>query len=46
MDSFLESQVDATIHAELAQDYGIEGYPTLKWFQDGTISDYDGARDR
>jgi protein disulfide-isomerase A1 len=39
-------QVDATQEADLAQKYGVNGYPTIKWFVDGEVAmDYSGARD-
>lgn len=28
-------KVDATEEAELAQDYGVRGYPTIKFFKGG-----------
>jgi protein disulfide-isomerase A6 len=39
--------VDATVHSGLAQKYGIQGYPTIKYFPAGPKSDpeeYDGGR--
>jgi protein disulfide-isomerase A1 len=39
-------KVDATQEADLAQKYGVNGYPTIKWFVDGEVAmDYSGARD-
>lgn len=40
------AQVDATVETELAGQFEIKGYPTLKWFVDGEVaSDYNGPRD-
>lgn len=40
------SQIDATVEGELAKQYGVQGYPTLKWFIDGELaSDYNGPRE-
>lgn len=36
------SKVDATIESELAEKFGIRGYPTLKFFKSGKPIDYSG----
>lgn len=40
--------VDATVHTQLAQRYGVQGFPTIKFFpggqKDGEAEDYDGGR--
>lgn len=37
--------LDATVHPNIAQKYGVTGYPTLKYFEFGALrQDYDGKR--
>jgi protein disulfide-isomerase A1 len=38
------ASVDATIEQELGQQYDVKGYPTLKFFSDGTVLEYTGGR--
>jgi len=38
-------KVDATIESALGQEYGVQGYPTLKVFRNGVASDYNGPRE-
>jgi len=38
------ASVDATIDQELAQKFEVKGYPTIKFFSDGTTFEYSGGR--
>ncbi|CAF1403034.1 unnamed protein product [Adineta ricciae] len=38
------ASVDATIEQDLAQKYDVKGYPTIKFFSDGTTFEYTGGR--
>ncbi|GIL79329.1 hypothetical protein Vretimale_16524 [Volvox reticuliferus] len=40
------AKVDATVEESLGSKFGIQGYPSLKWFVDGELAeDYNGPRD-
>lgn len=37
--------VDATVHESLAREFNIKGFPTLKYFRNGSFkTDYNGKR--
>lgn len=50
-DAFTDSKtvligdVDCTVHQGLCGEYGVKGYPTIKYFSDGDWQDYSGGRD-
>lgn len=38
------AKVDATEEQELSEQFGVRGYPTLKFFRKGTPIDYTGKK--
>lgn len=38
------AKIDATSEKDLAAKYGVKGFPTLTWFEDGQEVPFDGAR--
>lgn len=42
--SCVVAALDATEAGDIAQKYGVTGYPTLKIFTNGEVKDYDGDR--
>ncbi|KAK4325614.1 hypothetical protein Pmani_003821 [Petrolisthes manimaculis] len=36
--------VDATVDTVMASRYGVQGYPTIKFFNKGEVEEYDGGR--
>ena len=46
--SVVIADVDCTVEADLCQEYGVQGYPTIKYFTsegDAKGEDYQGGRD-
>jgi protein disulfide-isomerase A1 len=39
------AKVDATEESALAEQYGVQGFPTMIWFHEGKESEYEGGRD-
>lgn len=37
-------KVDATVEKDLGTKFGIQGFPTLKWFVNGEAQEYEGGR--
>uniref|UniRef100_A0A1I8JH11 Protein disulfide-isomerase n=1 Tax=Macrostomum lignano TaxID=282301 RepID=A0A1I8JH11_9PLAT len=38
------AKVDATVEGKLAEKYGVQGYPTIKFFKEQTPIEYSGGR--
>jgi len=36
--------MDSTEHKKVSEEFGIQGFPTLKWFHNGEAVDYQGGR--
>jgi len=43
--SVVIADADCTVHRDLCQKYDVKGYPTIKYYKDGTFHDYSGGRD-
>ena len=39
------AKVDCTVHADVCSKFGVQGYPTLKFFLNGNPVDYQGGRE-
>lgn len=44
-DKLTIAKVDADAHKDLGRKHGVQGFPTLKWFENGKVDDYKGGRD-
>lgn len=40
------AKLDATVHKQFAEQFGIEGFPTIKLFINGSPIDYNGERSK
>merc|ERR1711959_254624 len=38
-------KIDATVERKLGEQFGVQGFPTLKWFVGGKAQEYSGGRD-
>lgn len=38
------AKVDSTVHGDIGKQFGVKGFPTLKFFKNGKASDYNGGR--
>jgi len=43
--SLVIADVDCTVEKDLCSKYKVSGYPTIKYWVDGEIKDYQGGRD-
>jgi len=41
---FALAKVDATEQKKVAEEFGVQGFPTLKWFHNGEATEYQGGR--
>eukprot|EP01022_Parablepharisma_sp_SALTPOND_P024442 TRINITY_DN5409_c5_g1_i1.p1 TRINITY_DN5409_c5_g1~~TRINITY_DN5409_c5_g1_i1.p1 ORF type:complete len:505 (+),score=83.00 TRINITY_DN5409_c5_g1_i1:527-2041(+) len=41
---YVIAELDCTVHTKTSSKYGIQGFPTVKLFVDGTPIDYEGER--
>lgn len=39
------AELDATEHGSVAEEFNVQGYPSLKFFMDGVAVDYNGERE-
>lgn len=44
-DNIILAKVDATEARDLSEEHGVQGFPTLKIYNKGTMLDYEGPRD-
>jgi len=38
------AKVDATEHKKIGEKYDVKGFPTLKFFKNGVVTEYNGGR--
>lgn len=39
------AKIDATVHRNLGERYGVQGFPTLMFFHNGNVINYEGGRE-